>query len=145
MHAAVHQDIPALAIDNITKQYFQWQRSGKVRDIVKNLIKPEKKAITALDHLSLTVKPGEFVAYAGANGAGKSTTIKILSGILQPTQGKVSVLGLDPVRDRIALMKQAGVLFGQRTELWWDHPVITSFEWKKQVWNIPDAVYNENW
>jgi ABC-2 type transport system ATP-binding protein len=144
MHAAVHQDIPALAIDNITKQYFQWQRSGKVRDIVKNLIKPEKKAITALDHLSLTVKPGEFVAYAGANGAGKSTTIKILSGILQPTQGKVSVLGLDPVRDRIALMKQAGVLFGQRTELWWDHPVITSFEWKKQVWNIPDAVYNEN-
>lgn len=144
MDAMVHQDIPALAIDNISKQYCQWQRSGKARDILKNMFHPEKRVVTALDRVSLTVRPGEFVAYAGANGAGKSTTIKILSGILLPTTGTVSVLGVDPSRDRIELMKHIGVLFGQRTELWWDHPVITSFEWKKEVWNIPDTVYRKN-
>lgn len=144
MRQTVPQDIPALAIDNVTKCYSQWMRSGKARDIIKNLIHPEKRKILALDHLSLTVRPGEFVAYAGSNGAGKSTTIKLLSGILQPTEGNISVLGMNPAVDRIPLMRQIGVLFGQRTELWWDHPVITSFEWKKQVWNIPDSVYERN-
>ncbi|WP_077612991.1 ABC transporter ATP-binding protein [Clostridium sp. Marseille-P2415] len=144
MHATAHPGTPALAIDNVTKQYCQWQRSGKARDIIKNMLRPEKRAVTALDHVSLTIGPGEFVAYAGANGAGKSTTIKILSGILLPTEGTVSVLGFDPAKDRIALMRHIGVLFGQRTELWWDHPVITSFEWKKSVWNIPDDIYQKN-
>ena len=144
MKPTVLQDTPALAIDNITKEYCQWQRSGNARDIIKNLFHPEKRVVTALDHISLQVKKGEFVAYAGANGAGKSTTIKILSGILMPTQGTVSVLGLNPAKDRIRLMSQIGVLFGQRTELWWDHPVISSFQWKKEVWNIPDPVYKKN-
>lgn len=144
MQYTAHQDIPALAIDNITKVYSQWQRSGKARDIIKNMFRPEKRTVVALDHLSLNIEPGEFVAYAGANGAGKSTTIKILSGILSPSEGRVSVLGLNPADDRIELMRHIGVLFGQRTELWWDHPIITSFEWKKQVWNIPDDVYKDN-
>lgn len=144
MKPTVLQDTPALAIDNITKEYCQWQRSGNARDIIKNLFHPEKRVVTALDHISLQVKKGEFVAYAGANGAGKSTTIKILSGILMPTQGTVSVLGLNPAKDRIRLMSQIGVLFGQRTELWWDHPVISSFQWKKEVWNIPHPVYKKN-
>lgn len=139
-----HPDIPALAIDDVSKVYSQWQRSGRARDIIKNLIHPEKREVRALDHLSLTIAPGEFVAYAGSNGAGKSTTIKLLSGILQPTNGTITVLGMNPARDRIALMKHIGVLFGQRTELWWDHPVITSFEWKQQVWNIPDEIYQKN-
>lgn len=144
MKPLVLQDTPALAIDNITKEYCQWQRSGNARDIIKNLIHPEKRVVTALDRISLQVKKGEFVAYAGANGAGKSTTIKILSGILMPTEGTVSVLGFNPAKDRIKLMRHIGVLFGQRTELWWDHPVISSFEWKKQVWNIPDSTYCKN-
>jgi ABC-2 type transport system ATP-binding protein len=144
MKPMVLQDTPALAIDNITKEYCQWQRSGNARDIIKNLLHPEKRVVTALDHISLQVKKGEFVAYAGANGAGKSTTIKILSGILMPTEGTVSVLGFNPAKDRIKLMRHIGVLFGQRTELWWDHPVISSFEWKKEVWNIPDSVYKKN-
>ncbi|GLB32129.1 ABC transporter ATP-binding protein [Lacrimispora amygdalina] len=144
MKPTVLQDTPALAIDNITKEYCQWQRSGNARDIIKNMIHPEKRVVTALDRISLQVKKGEFVAYAGANGAGKSTTIKILSGILMPTEGTVSVLGLNPARDRIQLMRHIGVLFGQRTELWWDHPVISSFEWKKQVWNIPDSTFRKN-
>lgn len=144
MQSTVQTDIPALAIDNITKQYSQWLRNGKARDIIKNMFRPEKRVVTALDHVSLTIQPGEFVAYAGANGAGKSTTIKILSGILHPTKGTVSVLGYNPQKDRISLMKRIGVLFGNRTELWWDHPVITSFEWKKAVWSIPDHLYQKN-
>lgn len=135
---------PALAIDNVSKTYEQWQRSGKARDIIKNLFHPEKRMVHALDHVTLCVEQGEFVAYAGANGAGKSTTIKLLSGILAPSGGTVRVLGLDPQRERIALMRRAGVLFGQRTELWWDHPVITSYEWKKRVWDIPQPVYDKN-
>ncbi len=144
MQHAVHQDIPALDIVNVSKIYTQWQRSGQWKDIVKNLIRPEKKEVKALNDLSLQVKTGEFVAYAGANGAGKSTTIKILSGILQPTVGQVTVLGMSPAKDRVELMRRIGVLFGQRTELWWDHPVITSYNWKKNVWNIPEDVYQEN-
>ena len=144
MQPTVPHATPALVIDDVTKIYSQWQRSGKTKDLFKNLLHPEKRDIVALDHLSLSIEPGEFVAYAGANGAGKSTTIKILSGILQPTSGSVSVLGMNPAKDRIALMERIGVLFGQRTELWWDHPVITSYEWKKKVWNIPDRIYREN-
>lgn len=144
MRQMVHQDIPALAIDNVTKCYSQWMRSGKARDIIKNLIHPEKRDVLALDGLTLTVQPGEFVAYAGSNGAGKSTTIKLLSGILQPSSGSIRVLGMNPAKERLLLMNQIGVLFGQRTELWWDHPIITSFEWKKEVWNIPDDVYEKN-
>lgn len=144
MQSMVHHDTPALVIDNVTKQYSQWQRSGHARDIIKNMLHPQKRIITALDHLSFEVAPGEFVAYAGANGAGKSTTIKILSGILSPSEGTVSVSGLSPVTDRIELMRHIGVLFGQRTELWWDHPIITSFEWKKEVWGIPEEIYKKN-
>ena len=144
MQSMVHHDTPALVIDNVTKQYSQWQRSGQARYILKNMLHPQKRIITALDHLSFEVAPGEFVAYAGANGAGKSTTIKILSGILSPSEGTVSVSGLSPVTDRIELMRHIGVLFGQRTELWWDHPIITSFEWKKEVWGIPEEIYKKN-
>ncbi|MHD0317444.1 ABC transporter ATP-binding protein [Fusobacterium sp. THCT1E2] len=144
MQNMVHQDIPALVIDDVSKIYVQWQRSGKVKDIVKNLFSPERKEIKALDRLSFKVSSGEFLAYAGANGAGKSTTIKILSGILQPSSGSISVLGMSPGKERIKLMENIGVLFGQRTELWWDHPVITSYEWKKSVWNIPQEIFDEN-
>lgn len=144
MNDMARQDTPALVLDKVTKEYLQWQRSGETKDIIRNLLRPEKKVVTALDQVSLVIHPGEFVAYAGANGAGKSTTIKILSGILTPTTGEVTVLGLNPLKDRISLMRRVGVLFGQRTELWWDHPVITSFQWKKDVWNIPDQVYEKN-
>lgn len=144
MQSMVHQDTPVLDIDNVSKTYMQWQRSGKVRDIIKNMFQPEKREIHALKSLSLHVRKGEFVAYAGANGAGKSTTLKILSGIIKPTSGEVRVLSMEPGKDRIELMKRIGILFGQRTELWWDHPVITSYEWKKTVWGIQEELYQKN-
>lgn len=131
----------AVNILNVDKDFVQWQRTGKFKDIVRNLVRPEKRVVRALKNLSLQVEKGEFVAYAGANGAGKSTTIKILAGIMQPTRGEVSVLGLSPEKSRVDLMKRIGIVFGQRTELWWDHPVYSSMEWKKVVWGIPDKEY----
>ena len=134
----------AINVNAVTKTFTQWQRENTGRSLLKNLLKPEKKLVTALDNVSFRVKRGEFVAYAGPNGAGKSTTLKLLSGMLQPTSGSLSVLGMSPEKDRIALMKRLGILFGNRTELWWDHPVSQSFEWKKVVWDIPDSVYRHN-
>lgn len=134
----------AVSINGVTKIFTQWQRDNTKRGILKNLIKPEKRIITALDDVSFEIQRGEFVAYAGPNGAGKSTTTKLLSGMLLANSGEISVLSMSPQKQRRALMKRIGVLFGNRTELWWDHPVIQSFEWKKVVWDIPENVYRRN-
>jgi len=142
--SAVNHEAPALRIKNVTKTFSQWQRDNTGKGLIKNLLKPEKRIITALDDVSFEVKTGEFVAYAGPNGAGKSTTIKLLSGMLLPTAGELTVLEMSPQKQRRAIMKQLGVLFGNRTELWWDHPVIQSFEWKKVVWDIPEKLYRKN-
>ncbi len=115
-----------------------------LKEKLRRIFRQEKTTVTALDNVSFQIGRGEFVAYAGPNGAGKSTTMKLLSGMLQPTSGNLSVLGMSPEKERIALMKKLGVLFGNRTELWWDHPVIQSFAWKKVVWDIPDEVYRRN-
>lgn len=131
----------AVSLKSVTKEFVQWQRTGHVRDILKNLITPQKRVVTALRDVSLHVNKGEFVAYAGANGAGKSTTIKILAGIMHPTTGEVVVLGMSPERQRVELMRRVGVVFGQRTELWWDHPLALSFEWKRVVWGVPEGQY----
>lgn len=130
----------AVKVDSVTKSFTQWQKKEGIR----NMFRQEKKTVTAVDDISFRISSGEFAAYAGPNGAGKSTTMKLLAGMLKPTDGTISVLGMSPEKDRIALMKKLGVLFGNRTELWWDHPVIQSFEWKKVVWDIPDAVYKRN-
>ena len=132
----------AVSMNGVTKIFTQWQRETK--NVFKNLLRPEKRIITALDNVSFEIGKGEFVAYAGPNGAGKSTTMKLLSGMLLPTSGEISVLSMSAQKQRRALMNQMGVLFGNRTELWWDHPVIQSFEWKKVVWDIPEKTYQEN-
>jgi len=134
----------AVDVNHVTKTFLQWQRDLAGKGLLKGLIKSEKKLVMALDDISFQIRRGEFVAYAGPNGAGKSTTMKILAGMLLPNQGSVQVLGLSPQKDRIALMRKIGVLFGNRTELWWDHPVLQSFEWKRVVWDIPDQTYKEN-
>ncbi len=125
-----------LRLTHVTK-YFDQRRPV-------SLWKREYSRIYALNDVSLSVRRGEFVAYAGPNGAGKSTTFKLLAGLLRAQQGQVELFGADPCAKRIEVMRRTGVLFGNRSELWWDHPVRASFEWKKAVWDIPDSVYEAN-
>ena len=137
VHRGTSPTDTALDVQSVTKVYEQWQRSGTVRNILHNLLRPQKKTVYALKDVSFRVQKGEFVAYAGPNGAGKSTTIKLLCGMLAQNSGEILTLGMPPLSRRIELMRRTGILFGNRTELWWDHPVSTSFRWKKTVWNIP--------
>ncbi|CAM3545270.1 ABC transporter ATP-binding protein [Tsukamurella ocularis] len=99
-----------------------------------------KMLTTAVDHLDLTIAPGESVGYIGANGAGKSTTIKMLMGILVPTSGTVRTVGLDPLARRRDVARRVGVVFGQRSQLWWDLPTGRSLEILAAVHRLPDAV-----
>lgn len=129
----------AVDLKDVTKTFRQKQTGD---NILQNLLHPQFKEVRALDHVDLKIHRGEFVAYAGPNGAGKSTTFKLLCGMIGADSGSVRTCGFDPLKERIPLMKQAGVLMGNRTELWWDHPVITSYTWKKAVWDIDDATYD---
>jgi ABC-2 type transport system ATP-binding protein len=128
-------------LSSVWKVYRQRVRSARIGDVLRNLMRPRVRVVEALRGIDLTVRRGEVVAYAGPNGAGKSTTIKLLSGLLAPDRGRVRALGLDPVRDRVRYVGRIAVVFGQRTELWWDHPVAASFDWKRVVWNIPKPRY----
>ena len=111
---------------------------------VKALFRREYEEIHALDDLSFTIRDGEMVGYIGPNGAGKSSTIKVLSGILTPDSGQCLVNGRTPWKDRVAHVKEIGVVFGQRTQLWWDVPVADSFELLKEIYTVPAAIYREN-
>jgi len=131
----------AVSLAGVWKRYHQRQRSARFRDVLTNLVRPRRVTIEALCGIDLTIPRGQIVAYAGPNGAGKSTTIKLLSSLLAPDAGTVRVLGMDPVRDRVRYVGRIGVVFGQRTELWWDHPIAASFAWKRVVWNVPQDRY----
>lgn len=132
----------AVELINVWKVFRQKQPSAHLRDAIRTFFRPPVRRVEALRGISLTIRRGEIVAYAGPNGAGKSTTIKLLSGLLAPDSGTVRSLGLDPVRARTRYVGRIGVVFGQRTELWWDHPISTSFEWKRVVWDIPRERYD---
>ncbi|TDD00692.1 ATP-binding cassette domain-containing protein [Nonomuraea deserti] len=103
--------------------------------------KVQRSLVHAVRDLSFTVSPGEFVGYLGPNGAGKSTTIKMLCGILTPTSGTVRVAGLDPSRKRTTLARRIGVVFGQRTTLWWDLPLADSFELIRHLYKVDRAAF----
>ncbi len=102
------------------------------------------ETVHAVRDISFSVERGEMVGYIGPNGAGKSTTIKMLTGILVPTSGRLSVAGVDPSRDRVALTRRIGVVFGQRTTLWWDLPLRDSFDLLRRIYRIDAARYREN-
>lgn len=111
----------------------------------KTLLSPKKVITKAVDDVSFAVNDGEIVGYIGANGAGKSTTIKMMSGILTPTSGHIYFNGLEPYshKDRKQVLEKVGVVFGQRTQLWWDLPVRDSFELYKDIYEIPKEEYEE--
>lgn len=133
----------AVELRGVTKAFTQRQHAAG-EGVLKELFHRTQRRVDALREVDLRIGRGEFVAYAGPNGAGKSTTFKLLCGMLTPDAGRVRLMGLDPLKERIALMRRVGVLFGGRTELWWDYPVLGSFEWKREVWDIPRARWEEN-
>ncbi|MFJ9924489.1 ATP-binding cassette domain-containing protein [Streptomyces misionensis] len=125
-----------IELDGVEKVFSVRRKTGFLRR--------ERQEVRAVDSLSFTVARGEMVGYIGPNGAGKSTTIKMLTGILTPSGGRLRVAGIDPSRERSRLAQRIGVVFGQRTTLWWDLPLIDSYRLARRMYRIPDARYREN-
>lgn len=133
-----------ITMQNVCKTYKVSKRDAGFSSAFKALFHKEYELIHALDGVSFTISDGEMVGYIGPNGAGKSSTIKILSGILTPEEGTCLINGLTPWNNRIEHVKNIGVVFGQRTQLWWDVPVMDSFELLKEIYRIDDHVYRRN-
>ncbi len=122
---------PIIELERVAKTFAVRHRAGRLRR--------QRHEVHAVDDVSFTVDPGAMVGYIGPNGAGKSTTVKMLIGILLPSRGTVRVDGRDPSRHRIAVASRIGVVFGQRTQLWWDLPLIDSFALLRHVFRVPAA------
>jgi ABC-2 type transport system ATP-binding protein len=125
----------------ISKSYKVAKRSTGLRHAAKALFYREHTIIEALKDITFSIEPGEIVGYIGPNGAGKSTTIKIMSGILVPDEGSCSIMGFTPWKDRVQYVKNIGVVFGQRSQLWWDVPVVDSFELLRDIYKVPQKEY----
>lgn len=135
--------MPQIAVENLSKTFRVYERAAGVWGALRGLVRRRHRLVRALHEVSFQLEAGELLGYIGPNGAGKSTTIKILSGILTPGGGKVEVLGLTPHRDRQRLAGRIGVVFGQRTQLWWDLPVIESFELLRHIYKVPEGDYRQ--
>jgi ABC-2 type transport system ATP-binding protein len=135
--------MPVIQVENVSKVYKVSQKDPGIKGAVKALFRPRHKKITAVDGISFQVEVGEMVGYIGVNGAGKSTTIKMLTGILVPSGGTVRVFGRDPHRQRVANAREIGVVFGQRTQLWWDLALIESLNLIAKIYEVPPARYQQ--
>lgn len=131
-------------MEHICKSYKIAKRNAGFGEACKALFHRQYEVIYALKDVSFTIHEGEIVGYIGPNGAGKSSTIKILSGILTPDSGTVLVDGRVPYKNRINHVREIGVVFGQRSQLWWDVPVADSFELLKDIYSIPDFQYSQS-
>ncbi|MEH7305679.1 ATP-binding cassette domain-containing protein [Neobacillus drentensis] len=128
-------------VQNISKSFKVAKRQTGFRQAAKALFYREHTIVDALKDISFSINPGEIVGYIGPNGAGKSTTIKIMSGILVPETGNCSIMGFTPWKDRVQYVQNIGVVFGQRSQLWWDVPVLDSFELLKDIYKVPQQEY----
>ena len=133
-----------IMMEQVCKSYRIARRNAGFKEACKSLFHREYEVIAALNDVSFTINDKEMVGYIGPNGAGKSSTIKILSGILTPDSGTVLVDGRIPCKDRIEHVRQIGVVFGQRSQLWWDVPVIDSFELLKDIYSISQSMYRRS-
>lgn len=133
-----------IAMEHITKEYRVVRRGAGMGQAVRSLLRREYDVVRALDDVSFTIESGEMVGYMGPNGAGKSSTIKILSGILTPESGRCTVDGLIPWKNRVEHVRRIGVVFGQRSQLWWDIPVIESFELLRDIYSVPQVQYRRS-
>ncbi|MFI8435917.1 ATP-binding cassette domain-containing protein [Streptomyces sp. NPDC079020] len=129
-------DADFIALDGVEKVFDVRRRTG--------ILRRERREVRAVDGITFRVSRGEMVGYIGPNGAGKSTTIKMLTGILTPSGGSLRVAGIDPSRERTRLAHRIGVVFGQRTTLWWDLPLRDSYRLMHRMYRIPDRRFREN-
>jgi ABC-2 type transport system ATP-binding protein len=128
----------------VSKRFRQHKRFPGFLGALKTLVTAEYTEVAAVTDVSFSIAAGEAVGYLGPNGAGKSTMIKMMTGILVPTDGTLTVLGRTPHQQRMGNARQIGVVFGQRSQLWWDLPVKDSFELHRRIYDIPEARYREN-
>lgn len=133
-----------IELKNISKTFKVARRNAGFKEATKALFRKEYEYIKALDNITFNISEGEMVGYIGPNGAGKSSTIKIMSGILNPDSGTCVINGRTPWKDRINHVKEIGVVFGQRSQLWWDVPVVDSFELLKDIYKIDEKQYKKN-
>ena len=136
--------MPIITVEHLSKNFKVYKRRTGFWGSLSNTVSRKHDIIKAVDNVNFTLERGELVGYIGANGAGKSTTIKMLTGILVPTSGHIDVMGLTPYHRRKENARRIGVVFGQRTQLWWDLPVIDSFELLKHIYEIPENLYKQN-
>lgn len=135
--------MPHILVENLRKSFFLSERSPGLWGTVQGLVQRQTRQVHALKGISFSLEQGELVGYIGPNGAGKSTTIKILSGILVPSSGTCLINGRIPWKDRIRHVGRIGVVFGQRTQLWWDLPVLESFALLREIYRVPLATYRQ--
>jgi ABC-2 type transport system ATP-binding protein len=133
--------MPQITVQNLTKTFHIPRRQPGLWGSFKGLLRRDYTHVKALDAVSFTIDEGELLGYIGPNGAGKSTTVKILSGILVPDSGTVSVMGRTPWKNRIPHVRDIGVVFGQRTQLWWDLPTLESFDLLRDIYSVPKNQY----
>ncbi len=135
---------PIIVVTELSREFRVRLDGEGFKDRVKRFFSPEYRTVKALDNVSFSIRPGESVGYIGLNGAGKSTTIKLLCGVLVPSSGKVTVMGLEPYRHRTANARQIGLMMGQRTQLLWDLPVKESFRLLGKIYDLRPEVYKTN-
>lgn len=128
-------------VKNLSKSFTKYEKEPGVLGLIKGFFNAKKIEVTAVSDLTFTIHEGEIVGYIGANGAGKSTTIKMLTGILTPSSGSIVVNGVIPFKHREENARNIGVVFGQRTQLWWDLPLIESFSILKEIYEVSNQDY----
>ncbi|MGK7346332.1 MAG: ABC transporter ATP-binding protein [Candidatus Nitrospinota bacterium M3_3B_026] len=133
-----------IKVENLTREFTMAERSSGFWGSLAGLFSRRRSIKRAVDGISFSIRPGEFVGYVGENGAGKSTTIKMLTGILVPTSGRVSVAGIVPYENRKENSRNIGVVFGQRTQLWWDLPAGESLDLLRSIFRVPEERFREN-
>ncbi|WP_160691029.1 ATP-binding cassette domain-containing protein [Clostridium sp. C2-6-12] len=133
-----------IEVKNLSKTFKVYKRNQGLREAAKALFNRKYEIVQALDNVSFSIDEGEMVGYIGPNGAGKSTTIKIMSGILNPDKGQCIINGRTPWKDRVNHVRDIGVVFGQRSQLWWDVPVVDSFSLIKDIYKVSDNQYKKN-
>lgn len=131
-----------IKMQNVVKEFRVLNRREGLKGSVKDLFSRNYKTIRAVDNISVSIAQGEIVGYLGPNGAGKSTTIKMMTGVLEPTSGQIWIGGNAPYQNRTRNAQEIGVVFGQRTQLWWALPLVESFRILKDIYQISDGEYN---